>query len=53
VFVGALVAEAVVVACFRLTHVSFLWYNLVGCAVVMLVALAITALGPRARTRTA
>jgi SSS family transporter len=49
VFVGALVAEAAVIACFRLTHISFLWYNLVGCAVVMLVALALSAWMPRGR----
>jgi hypothetical protein len=42
VFVGALVAQAVVFACFRLTGISFLWYNLIGCAVVMLVALALS-----------
>ena len=47
VFVGALVAEVAVVACFRLTHISFLWYNLVGCGVVMLVALALSAWRPR------
>jgi Na+/proline symporter len=44
VFVGALVAEAVVVACFRFTHLSFLWYNVIGCAVVMVAALALTPL---------
>ena len=49
VFIGALVAEAAVIACFRLTHISFLWYNLVGCAVVMLVALALSAWMPRGR----
>jgi SSS family transporter len=41
VFVGALAAEAVVIACFRSTGISFLWYNLIGCAVVMIVALAV------------
>ena len=35
VFTGALVAEAVVLACFRFTGISFLWYNLIGCAVVV------------------
>src|SRR5439155_1374494 len=40
VFVGALVAEAAVVACFKLTSISFLWYNLIGCALVMLLSLA-------------
>ena len=38
VFTAALIAEAIVLACFRFTHLSFLWYNLVGCAVVMAVA---------------
>lgn len=41
VFVGALAAEAAVLACFRFTHLSFLWYNLVGCVLVALVALLV------------
>jgi hypothetical protein len=41
VFVAALVAEAMVIACFKLTHISFLWYNLIGCVLVMAVALAL------------
>jgi len=50
VFTGAIVAEAVVIACFKLTAISFLWYNLIGCMLVMMVALALQALlGPRAR----
>jgi len=47
VFVGALLAEAVVIACFHATRISFLWYNVVGCAMVLLVALAISAWRPR------
>jgi SSS family transporter len=39
VFAAALVAEAVVIACFKLTAISFLWYNLIGCALVMGLAL--------------
>jgi len=50
VFVGAVVAEAAVIACFRLTHISFLWYNLIGCAVVMLVALALSRWRPGGRS---
>lgn len=46
VFVAAIVAEGAVIACFRATHISFLWYNLVGCAVVMLVAQALSAWRP-------
>ena len=47
VFAAALVAEACVLACFHYTRISFLWYNLVGCAAVMLVGLALSALWPR------
>jgi uncharacterized membrane protein len=43
VFAAALIAEAVVVACFKLTPISFLWYNLIGCALVMGIALALQA----------
>ena len=41
VFAAALIAEAAVLACFRYTGLSFLWYNLIGCAGVMLIALAL------------
>lgn len=34
-FVAALVAETVVIACFAFTDISFLWYNLLGCALVV------------------
>ncbi|MBI5169689.1 MAG: sodium:solute symporter [Candidatus Eisenbacteria bacterium] len=47
VFAGAIVAEAVVVACFTSTKISFLWYNLIGCALVMIVATALSAVWPR------
>ena len=49
VFAGAIVAEAAVLACFAFTKIGFLWYNLIGCAVVLLVALALTAARPRGR----
>ncbi len=41
VFLAALVAEGAVIACFRLTAISFLWYNVLGCALVVLLALAL------------
>ena len=44
VFVAAIIGETAVLASFALTAVSFLWYNVVGCAVVVTAALAITAL---------
>ena len=43
VFTAALVAEAVVVACFALTKISFLWYNLIGCGLVVALALTLSA----------
>ena len=41
VFVAAIAAEVVVIACFKFTGISFLWYNLIGCALVMGFALAL------------
>ncbi len=46
-FYAALVAEVAVLACFFFTRISFLWYNVVGCAVVVGLALAFNALAPR------
>ncbi len=42
VFVGALAGEAVVVWCFAFTEIAWLWYNVIGCAVVIVVATTIT-----------
>ena len=50
VFSAALVAEVGVIACFKLTGISFLWYNLIGCALVITVALLVQPLVGR-RTR--
>jgi SSS family solute:Na+ symporter len=47
VFCAAIVAEALVIACFALTRLSFLWYNVVGCVAVLLVATLLTAVRPR------
>jgi hypothetical protein len=38
VFTAALLGEAAVLACWKLTPLSFLWWNLIGC--VLTVALA-------------
>jgi Na+/proline symporter len=43
VFLAAIVSEAVVVAVFLRTSVSFLWYNVIGCAAVILLSAAWTA----------
>jgi Na+/proline symporter len=53
VFAAAMVAEVCVIACFQLTRISFLWYNVVGCAVVMIVGLALSAVWPGSRERAA
>jgi solute:Na+ symporter, SSS family len=44
VFTAALVAEASVIACFKLTPIGFLWYNLIGCSLVVALALVFQAL---------
>ena len=52
VFVAALVAEAVVIACFKFSGLSFLWYNLIGAGLVVLVGLALQPLvGGKAAAR--
>ena len=47
VFVAALLAEAVVVACWKLTSLSFLWWNLIGCVVTLVLAAALSWIWPR------
>ena len=42
-FWGVLVGEAAIFACWYYTSLAFLWYNVVGCVVVVLTGLAITA----------
>ena len=54
VFWAAIVAEAAVIACFKLTSIGFLWYNVIGCVIVMAVALVLSAAGAgRSDTRRA
>ena len=45
-FWAALAAEALVLACFAFTKLSFLWYNLVGCLAVVGFALLFQILAP-------
>ena len=49
-FLGALIGEAAVIWGFRAGAVSFLWYNVIGCVVTVLAAMAIQAVG-RGRVR--
>jgi solute:Na+ symporter, SSS family len=46
VFTAALIAEAVVIACYVFTSISFLWYNVIGCLLVIFISLIITAFLP-------
>jgi SSS family transporter len=48
VFIGALCAEAAVIAVFAFTPIGYLWYNPIGCAIVVLVALLVEKLRPGA-----
>ena len=45
VFAGGIVGLASVWACFAFTRLSYLWFNVVGCVVVIGVALALSAAG--------
>lgn len=45
-FYAALVAEAAVLACFFFTQLSFLWYNVVGCVLVVGLSLLFNAFRP-------
>jgi len=38
VFTAALIAEAAVIACFLFTDISFLWYNVIGCILVIIIS---------------
>jgi Na+/proline symporter len=38
VFIAAILGEAAVIACWRLTPLSFLWWNLIGCVLTVAVA---------------
>jgi len=45
-FAAAFVGEASVLCCFAFTEISWLWYNVVGCAVVVVAALLVQSLVP-------
>ncbi len=47
-FAGMLAGEAAIFAAFRFTGISFLWYNVIGCVVVIAAALMLSAAWPRA-----
>ena len=45
-FYGILAGEAAILSTFYFTNVSWLWYNVIGCVVVIATALVITAATP-------
>jgi Na+/proline symporter len=52
-FIGMLAGEAAIFSAFLFTGMSYLWYNVIGCVVVVGTALAITYLAPGATATTA
>lgn len=38
-FIAALIAEAIVITCFFFTDIPFLWFNLIGCLLVVFIAM--------------
>ena len=48
-FIGMLAGEAAIFSAFLFTDISWLWYNAIGCGVVVFTALAITYLAPNPR----
>ena len=43
-FIGVLVGEAAIFATNQFTHVAYLWYNIIGCAVVIAVGVLVSSL---------
>jgi SSS family transporter len=46
-FLAAIIAELLVIACFVFTDIPYLWYNVIGCVVLVLLALVIESVKPR------
>jgi Na+/proline symporter len=45
-FVGMIAGEAAIFSAFVFTGISFLWYNVIGCVVVIATGLAVSHLSP-------
>ncbi len=48
VFIAALISQATVVALFKFTSIGYLWFNVIGCTLVVVLGLGIQAVMPRA-----
>lgn len=44
--VGVVVGQVVIFACWRYTSLAFLWYNVIGCVVVVATAVLVSAIAP-------
>ena len=44
VFIGAIFAEIIVIGCFIFSGISFLWYNVIGCLLVLILSPTLTPL---------
>ncbi|HEY3385038.1 MAG TPA: sodium:solute symporter [Saprospiraceae bacterium] len=51
VFIGALIAQTIVLICFWTTNIGYLWYNLIGCGCVILFGLLLTPFLPKRNTK--
>jgi SSS family solute:Na+ symporter len=49
VFISLLIGQAAVILTFVWTSIGFLWYNVIGCAVVVILSLILSAVWPRGR----
>jgi len=47
VFIAAIVAELTVLACFFATNIGYLWYNVIGCGMVIVVGLLVEVVSNR------
>lgn len=51
VFLAALINQCIVFGLYYFTNISFLWYNLIGCALTVAIAAALSPLFPPTKTR--
>jgi glucose dehydrogenase len=47
VFIAALIAQGIVLTCYWTTKIGFLWYNLIGCGVVIILGLLLNQVLPK------
>ncbi|RYZ34452.1 MAG: sodium:solute symporter, partial [Myxococcaceae bacterium] len=50
VFAAAVISQATVIALFFLSDVGYLWFNVIGCALVMVLSLVMQGVLPRGET---